>query len=349
MKKKDPFLYFALIILVLTTLSCSFFNEILGGNAPLPVANTASRETIRQWASTASASSEYGNPDWAAQQATGAPDTLECGDIPTAWASAGKFTTEWLELRYDTPVTPTEINIYESHTPTQVVRVEILDMQGDYHEVYTAQPKMTDCPYILSVPVQEADYQAVGIKITVDQSQLNLPWDEIDAVELVGYADASPAIAQNEETEEVPDSPPVNAPDFELPIANPEQDPSFSISYSGCDEGQEQGADTEATLHDDRIQIRLKGTHSKYVLIYLPLNLVDNYKGDLVPFVLEGRVPPAAGLYIQSSWWKGEKGTLQTHYNADGTLSGSVDFEGTRKSGCTFNVHTEFEHIVLRE
>ncbi|MBT7191244.1 MAG: hypothetical protein HN916_13750 [Anaerolineae bacterium] len=305
---------------------------------------------ISQWASNASASSEYGNPDWAAQQATGAPDTLECGDTPTAWASEGNFTTEWLELRYDTPVTPTEINIYESHTPTQVVRVEIFDTQGSYHEVYSAQPKMTDCPYILSISVQEADYQATGVKITIDQSQLNLPWNEIDAVELVGYGDASPALAQDEELEEVPDSPPVDAPDFELPIANPEQDPSFSISYSGCnEEGREEGIDVEVSVHDDRIDIRLRGIHKKYALLTLPRNLEDNYRGDLTPFKLEGRVPPSAGLYIRSVWWYGEKGTMLTHYNADDTLSGSVDFEGTRKSGCAFNMHTEFEHIVLRE
>jgi streptogramin lyase len=184
MRKSSP-VHFILIVLVLTTLSCGLFGRVTGKEE---VAEPASKELIRQWASSANASSEYDNPDWAAMQATGAPDTIECGDTPTAWASYGQFTEEWLEVHYETSVIPTEINIYESHTPTQVVRVEVLDMQGIYHEVYTAQPKMVaDCPYTLSIPVQGADYQAAGVKITIDQSKLDLPWDEIDAVELIGY------------------------------------------------------------------------------------------------------------------------------------------------------------------
>lgn len=191
MGKQNSPIYFVLIILTLVSISCGLFGGLTGRDEPR---EPASKELIRQWASSANASSEYDNPDWSAQQATGAPDTLECGDKPTAWASYDQFTVEWIEVRYDTPVIPTEINIYESHTPTQVVRVEVLDMKDIYHEVYTAQPKMAaDCPYILSIPVQGADYQAVGVKITIDQSQLDLPWAEIDAVELVGYSDVAVA------------------------------------------------------------------------------------------------------------------------------------------------------------
>ena len=201
MRSKVPYIWLCIIAIALTTLSCGLFSRALGNEENVELESvseenkeSASKVTISQWGSSAIASSEYDNPDWSAQQATGAPDTLECGDKPTAWASYEKYTEEWLEVRYEAPVIPTEINIYESHTPTQVVRVEVVDMQGAYHEVYTAQPKMTaDCPYKLSIQVQGADYQAAGVKITIDQSQLELPWAEIDAVELVGYGDAAVA------------------------------------------------------------------------------------------------------------------------------------------------------------
>jgi len=39
---------------------------------------------------------------------------------------------------------------------------------------------------VLSVKVGHGDYLAVAVRITVDQSVIDLPWDEIDAVELVG-------------------------------------------------------------------------------------------------------------------------------------------------------------------
>ena len=167
----------------------------------------AAVEEIRQWASRAEASSEYSNPDWAAFQATGAPDTDGCGDYPTAWASLEPDTLEWIELSYDLLVIPTEINIYQTHTPDQISRVELLDEKGVYHEVYTGVPILTECPYILSIPVEGADYQAVGVKITNDQTQVDLPWNEIDAVELVGLKEIGEAQTPAQPTAEVVETP----------------------------------------------------------------------------------------------------------------------------------------------
>jgi hypothetical protein len=145
---------------------------------------------MRQWASTATASSEFGNPDQAATQATGAPDTFECQDLPTAWCPADYETVEWLELGYDVPVRPTEVNIMQTYSPDQVAKVELIDTDGTYHEVYTAEPVnlWEECLYTLSIPV-EADYQAAGVRITVDQSVLDMSYCEIDAVELVGVSE----------------------------------------------------------------------------------------------------------------------------------------------------------------
>ncbi|MCP4426976.1 MAG: hypothetical protein GY803_21000 [Chloroflexi bacterium] len=164
---------------------------------------------IRQWASFAFASSEYGNPDWAASQATGAPDTLvkECADLPTAWASLDSDTAEWIELTYDIPVIPTEINIIQTHSPDQVVRVELVDMTGDYREIYTGEPAnlWDECPYTLSIPVY-VKYEVVGLKISIDQSIIPTTWNEIDAVELVGLAAEGTAVTLPTAESETPDA-----------------------------------------------------------------------------------------------------------------------------------------------
>ena len=216
MKTTMTYLRFALAILVLITLSCNLLSQDSSPSVQVatsepevvqptkmvepaePVTEKPSVDepdvqvavvvqSIRQWAASARASSEYSNPDWAAHQATGAPDTLDCGDYETAWASVEGDSVDWLEVHYDTPVFPTEVNIYESHTPSQVVKVELIDTAGAYHPLYTATPEMKiDCPFLLTIPVNDANFQVAGVKITVDQSVLELPWDEIDAVELVG-------------------------------------------------------------------------------------------------------------------------------------------------------------------
>jgi len=144
---------------------------------------------IRQWAVSAVASTEYGNPDWAASQANGAPDVTACGDNTSAWASKDSTTVEWLELTYATPVKPFEINIYQTFNPGQIVKVELLSPNGqtDYL-AYTATPvKVETCPQTLTIPLDGSSLTQVNhIRITVDQSVLGVGWAEIDAVELVG-------------------------------------------------------------------------------------------------------------------------------------------------------------------
>jgi hypothetical protein len=185
------------LVLLPAVLACSLFSQaIQPAQAPSSVApqsfpTTAAGETrkpVRQWASAAQASSEYGTSDWAASQATGAPNTLECGDIETAWAAANRDTSEWINLYFTTPVYPTEIRIMQTYNPDQVVQVDLIDMQGQFVTIYTGQPRLVEspCPYGLSIPVSRSDILAQGVRITINQSVLELGWNEIDAVEIAG-------------------------------------------------------------------------------------------------------------------------------------------------------------------
>lgn len=146
-----------------------------------------SQEVIRQWAVGATASSQYGEEDWSPSQATGAPDTTECGDTPSAWASLMGGEEEWLELYFETAVEPSEVNIYETNGTTQITKVELLDINGEYHEIYTGKPTETDCPFVMQIGITDWDYEAVAARISFDESYLH-DWNEIDAVELVGLS-----------------------------------------------------------------------------------------------------------------------------------------------------------------
>jgi hypothetical protein len=165
--------------------------QVLPGPTSQPISTTAPGETpksIRQWAAAAEASSEWGASDWAASQATGAPNTPECGDVGTAWAASGQDTREWINVYFTQPVYSKEILITQTYNPDQVVQVDLIDMQGQFVTVYTSQPRKVDspCPYLLAIPVSRSDILAQGVRITIDQSVLGLGWNEIDAVEIVG-------------------------------------------------------------------------------------------------------------------------------------------------------------------
>jgi len=153
-----------------------------------PPAATPGAGLLRQWAVAATASSEYSNPDWSAQQANGAPDTMECGDIQTAWASESADGVDWLEVTFETAVVPTEIDVRETHSPGFISRIEVKDEMGLYHTVWEGTPGAVEqCPRVLSIPVSGVNVRVSAVRISLDQSDGG-NWNEIDAVELIGQS-----------------------------------------------------------------------------------------------------------------------------------------------------------------
>jgi hypothetical protein len=141
---------------------------------------------LHQWAIRAKASSEYGNPDWSASQATGKPDTLQAGDLNTAWASMeADGGEEWLELTYETPVHPVAVRIRETFNPGAVVKVEAQDAQGMWHTLWTGKDPAAQAPAWLEVSGAGPAWTCKVVKVTLDTAAVP-GWNEIDAVELVG-------------------------------------------------------------------------------------------------------------------------------------------------------------------
>lgn len=150
---------------------------------------------LKQWAISAEASSEFSSPEWSAAQALGPPDSPGCGDYQFAWASAASDSVETLVLEYTALVYPLEIVVYESFNPDQVVKVEVLDPErGGFYTVLQKNPLQVDrpCPFELVIPVEGINFRTNTVRITLDQSQLGLGWNEIDAVELIGSVNPPP-------------------------------------------------------------------------------------------------------------------------------------------------------------
>jgi hypothetical protein len=148
---------------------------------------SAKHKLIAQWASSASATSQYSSTAWNAGQATHAPSVTVCADNVAAWASKSDFGLDTLTVGYKVPVIPKLVKIYESYNTGQVTSVKVVDTKGVVTEIYVAAPAPApDCPYVLSIPVTAVTTKINKIRITVDQSILQIGWNEIDAVRLVG-------------------------------------------------------------------------------------------------------------------------------------------------------------------
>jgi hypothetical protein len=161
-----------------------------GGLLGLTIEPALGAGLIQQWATTATASSQWSDESGAARQATGAPDVgvNTCGedDVHHAWSSLAPGNGEWLELTYTTPVQPTMIRIHENWSPGSIVKVEVKDAAGQYTVVYTAPVTSPGCPHTLEIPVSGVAARISAVRISVDQLA-HQDWNEIDAVQLVGH------------------------------------------------------------------------------------------------------------------------------------------------------------------
>lgn len=143
-----------------------------------------------EWAISAVASSTYGNAtgnaSWSTFHATGQPNIDTYGDHGDAWAPKEKNGgQEYLELTYNTAVTPTGVRIRESYGSGCVTKVELKDTTGTWHEVWAGVDTTRGLNY-LQIPVTGATYQTKTMKITFDTTNVPTEWAEIDAVQLVG-------------------------------------------------------------------------------------------------------------------------------------------------------------------
>lgn len=152
---------------------------------PVIVGNSGA---LRQWASSAEATSEYSSNGWDAGQAVGEPDTPGCGDYSTAWASSSSTEAASLTVMFDTPVIATEVNIHQTYTPGSIIGIELVLEGGDTLEVPDSADPVgnTECPGVFTVDVTGLSTEpVVGVIINFDQT-IGGDWNEIDAVELVG-------------------------------------------------------------------------------------------------------------------------------------------------------------------
>ncbi len=122
---------------------------------------------------------------WGPEQATGAPDTPNAGDIQTAWASlrpdAG---LEWLQLGFLRPVEIAEIRIRETFNPGAVCKVVALVENGPEQILWEGQDPTESAPADFVVqPKTRVTTNRIKIYL---QTTRRAGWNEIDAVELLG-------------------------------------------------------------------------------------------------------------------------------------------------------------------
>lgn len=143
-----------------------------------------------QWAATAAAGSQYGKTQYAAAQATGAPNVSVAGNSPEAWCPATKTTgTDWLELSFTKPVHATEVRVRQNDAAGAIAKLEAIEPNGAVHvwwegvDPYQALSVREIVWFGVRVP--PTSYLVARVKLTLNLAS-GPGYKEIDAVQLVG-------------------------------------------------------------------------------------------------------------------------------------------------------------------
>ncbi len=147
-------------------------------------------DTNGQWATSATAGSQYGRTGYSAAQATGAPNVPVAGNSPDAWCPAVRDKgVDWLEVIFAKPVRATEVRVRQNDASGAIAKVEAFEPDGTAHIWWEGvdpykMPGMREIVWF-AVRVPRTAYLVARVKLTLNLAS-GPGYKEIDAVQLVG-------------------------------------------------------------------------------------------------------------------------------------------------------------------
>ncbi len=130
-------------------------------------------------------SAPTGKRSWGPEQAAGEPDTMQAGDISTAWAPREQDGgEEWLKLDYETSVDIAEVRVRETHNPGAISKVTAFLANGSEVTLWEGVEPKAAAPVEMSFTVPSS-VNAKSVKVYLDTTRVP-GWNEIDAVQIIG-------------------------------------------------------------------------------------------------------------------------------------------------------------------
>ncbi len=143
----------------------------LGGRAPLPPPTLQIPPGTKR--------------GWGPEQAAGEPDTIQAGDLTTAWAprerDAGE---EWLKLEYERAVDIAEVRVRQTYNPGAISKVTAVSGNGSEMTLWEGVEPPSQAPVEMSFQVTNR-VVARTVKVYLDTARVP-GWNEIDAVQVIG-------------------------------------------------------------------------------------------------------------------------------------------------------------------
>ena len=309
---------------------------------------TAVPDPLRQWATVADTGDYFVD----GSLALGPPVKSDCRYFPSdsAWIYQGETRdpAAYLQVFYEQPVIPTQVNIHLVYYFSGIVSVSLIDLDGVAHEVYTGQPSLLDdCPTVLTVEIDEFAQPVYAVRMDVAMEDPDaFEITAIDAVELVGL----PVDTTLPTPEPTPDGG-VNSLGIS-PADVPAGYVYFTVTDRNSNEGVYLSQDSKITwLHEEEIWlVRFVGADFQAeVWLYLPGELLEGRSLAMEGFTLPEPRIPSARLWLYDRFIPLMEGSLTLDEVTDETITGMAVFSGIDpvNDGDHYGVVAVFNQVPL--
>jgi hypothetical protein len=125
----------------------------------------------------------------------------------------------------------------------------------------------------------------------------------------------------------------------------------FEYMVSGCREAIISGSVVEDNAIPILYTLILQDDGGNALLLYLPIELGDEYFEVVVPYDVETPTWPTASLYLAPDTFEAQEGMVYIYYEPDGSISGNMEFSGinAEDADCEVYVMLNFDHLPLPE
>jgi outer membrane protein OmpA-like peptidoglycan-associated protein len=164
--------------------SALLFMPALG--AGLLAAPTAQAQTVL-WASKVeevSSQKAKGKEPFAPEKVLGEPNAQPLGQISNdAWIPAKDGSNEFIEVRFAKSILAQQVTVIESFNPGSVTKIELVDIKGEHHEVYTNKNPgpLPEAYRTLQVKFKPEKYRTIGVRVTMNTAKV-AGVNQIDAI-----------------------------------------------------------------------------------------------------------------------------------------------------------------------
>jgi outer membrane protein OmpA-like peptidoglycan-associated protein len=154
--------------------------------AGLLAAPTAQAQTVL-WASKVeevSSQKAKGKEPFAPEKVLGEPNAQPLGQISNdAWIPAKDGSNEFIEVRFAKSILAQQVTVIENFNPGSVTKIELVDIKGEHHEVYTNKNPgpLPEAYRTLQVKFKPEKYRTIGVRVTMNTAKV-AGVNQIDAI-----------------------------------------------------------------------------------------------------------------------------------------------------------------------